>query len=130
MSIRLLCAALLLGSISAQPADMDAREMAAFFDGLIEGQIKSHHFAGAVVVVVRDEHIFFERGYGYSDFAARQSVDPKRTLFRVGSNSKLFLWTAVMQLVEEGKLDLHTDVNQYLKGVQIPATFSAPITLA
>ena len=45
------------------------------------------------------------------------------------SVSKLVTWTAVMQLVEQGKLDLHTDVNQYLDTLQIPATHPAPITL-
>ncbi|HCS48978.1 MAG TPA: hypothetical protein DIW61_12275, partial [Candidatus Aminicenantes bacterium] len=52
-----------------------------------------------------------------------------RTLFRIASISKLFTWTAVMQLVEQGKLDLNTDVNTYLKDVQIPPTFPQPITL-
>src|SRR5262249_33670254 len=56
-------------------------------------------------------------------------VDPERTMFRIGSISKLFTWTAVMQQVEEGKLDLDADVNKYLKDVAIPATFDQPITL-
>ncbi len=89
----------------------------------------AHHFAGAVVVIVGDGRVLFKKGYGYADFAERKPVDPERTLFRVASNSKMFTWTAVMQLVEEGRLDLDTDVNRYLKGVQIPATFPEPITL-
>jgi CubicO group peptidase (beta-lactamase class C family) len=107
----------------------DVRETEGFIDGLMEAQKNAHHFAGAVVVVVRDGHVFFEKGYGYADFAERKPVDPERTLFRVASNSKMFVWTAVMQLVEQGKPDLHTDVNRYLKGVQIPPTYSEPITL-
>jgi CubicO group peptidase (beta-lactamase class C family) len=89
----------------------------------------SHHFAGAVVVIVENGQVAFEKGYGFADFAERKPVDPRRTLFRVGSNSKMFLWTAVMQLVEQGRLDLHADVNQYLNGIHIPATFPQPITL-
>src|SRR6185369_10883284 len=54
----------------------------------------------------------------------------RRTLFRVGSISKLFVWTAVMQLVEQGRVDLDADVNRYLKGVAVPATFKEPVTLA
>lgn len=115
---------------NAQPTkEWDAREVEGFVDGLMEAQKNAHHFAGAVVVVVRDGQVAFEKGYGYADFAARQPVDPKRTLFRVASNSKMFVWTSVMQLVEEGKLDLHTDVNKYLRGVQIPPTFAEPVTL-
>ena len=56
-------------------------------------------------------------------------MDPERTLFRVASNSKMFVWTAVMQLVEKNRLDLHTDVTRYLKDLKIPATFPQPITL-
>jgi CubicO group peptidase (beta-lactamase class C family) len=107
----------------------DAREAEGFMDGVMEAQQKAHHFAGAVAVIVRDGEVVFEKGYGFSDFSARKAVDPKRTLFRIASNSKMFVWTSVMQLVEDGKLDLHTDVNRYLKGLQIPDTFPEPVTL-
>ncbi len=50
------------------------------------------------------------------------------TLFRPGSISKLFTWTAVMQLVEQGKLDLDRDVNTYLD-FKVPEAFGKPITL-
>jgi CubicO group peptidase (beta-lactamase class C family) len=42
--------------------------------------------------------------------------------------SKLFTWTAIMQLVEEGRLDLDVDVNRWLD-FKIPATYAKPITL-
>ena len=71
-----------------------------FLDGVMEAQQKAHHFAGAVVVVVSDGQVVFEKGYGYSDVAGRKPVDPRRTLFRIASNSKMFVWTAVMQLVD------------------------------
>jgi len=47
------------------------------------------------------------------------------TLFRPGSISKLFTWTSVMQLVEQGKLDLDRDVNDYLD-FKIPVAFENP----
>ena len=50
-------------------------------------------------------------------------------MFRIGSVSKLFTWTAVMQLVEQGKLDLDADVNTYLTEFKIPETYPEPITL-
>jgi len=125
-----LPAFVILAALSASAADQwDGRETEGFIDGVMEAQQKAHHFAGAVVVIVRDGDVVFEKGYGFSDFSARKPVDPKRTLFRIASNSKMFVWTSVMQLVEQGKLDLHTDVNRYLKGVQIPDTFPEPITL-
>jgi CubicO group peptidase (beta-lactamase class C family) len=106
-----------------------APEWESFIDGVIAAQQKVHHFAGAVVVVVSDGQVAFKKGYGYADFADRRPVDPSRTLFRVASNSKMFVWTSVMQLVEQGKLDLHTDVNRYLTGLQVPPTFPEPITV-
>jgi len=113
---------------AAQP-DAAADTWEPFIDGILAAQTQTHHYAGAVVVIVSDGRIAFAKGYGFADFAGRTPVDPRRTLFRVGSNSKMFLWTAVMQLVEQGRLDLHTDVNRYLNGVQVPATFPQPITL-
>ena len=70
--------------------------------------------AGAVVVVVKDGQTLLQKGYGYADVAAHKPVDPETTMFRTGSVSKLTTWTAVMQLVEQGKLDLDADVNGYL----------------
>ena len=82
----------------------------------------------AVVVVVKDGKILFEKGYGYSDVAKRKPVDPESTLFRPGSVSKLFTWTAVMQLVEQGKIDLDADVNKYLD-FEIPPLDGKPVTM-
>jgi len=84
--------------------------------------------AGAVVVVVKDGKVLVEKGYGYSDLGKRAPVDPERTLFRPGSVSKLFTWTALMQLVEEGKVDLDTDVNKYID-FKIPERNGKPITV-
>ena len=56
------------------------------------------------------------------------TVSPDSTLFRPGSISKLFTWTAVMQLVQQGKLDLDRDINDYLD-FKIPPAFGKPITL-
>ena len=44
----------------------------------------------------------------------KSRVDPERTLFRAGSVAKLITHTAVMQLVEQGKLDLDGDIAKYL----------------
>ena len=72
--------------------------------------------------------MLFAKGYGYADLAKRTPITADGTLFRIGSTSKLFTWTAVMQLVEQGKLTLDTDVNQYLD-FKIPPYEGKPITL-
>jgi CubicO group peptidase (beta-lactamase class C family) len=67
---------------------------------------------------------------GYADIANRTPVDPETTLFNIGSITKLFTWTSVMQLVEEGKIDLDADVNTYLKDFSIPDTYPGqPVTM-
>jgi CubicO group peptidase (beta-lactamase class C family) len=106
----------------------DPAEIEAFLDGLMSAQMADHDVAGATVSVVRDGRLLFAKGYGWSDVAEREPVDPARTLFRIGSVTKLFTWTAVMQLVEQGALDLDRDVNDYLD-FRIPDTYEQPITL-
>ena len=91
-------------------------------------QIEHADIAGAVVAVVKDGKLLFAKGYGYSDYEKKIPVSPVNTLFRPGSISKLFTWTSVMQLVEQGKLDLDRDVNTYID-FNVPATFGKLTTL-
>lgn len=103
-------------------------DLESFLDGYMPYAIRSGEVAGAVVVVVKDGQILLQKGYGVSDVKADAPVDPATTMFRIGSVSKLFTWTAVMQLVEQGKLDLDADVNQYLD-FKIPPRDGKPVTL-
>ncbi len=129
--LAILCAGLAPTAMAAGPTGpADPRELEAFFDGYLAAQMEARHLPGATVAVVKDGALFFAKGYGYADVAQQTPVDPERTLFHAGSVSKLFTWTAVMQLVEAGRLDLDADVNTYLKDLQIPATYPQPITLA
>jgi len=107
----------------------DPSEFEAYLDGLMAGHQDAYPYAGAVVSVVADGKVYFQKGYGFADMATREPVDPERTLFRIGSVSKLFTWTAIMQLLEEGKLDLDADVNTYLADLNVPETFDDPVTL-
>ncbi|WP_158238348.1 MULTISPECIES: serine hydrolase domain-containing protein [Luteimonas] len=100
----------------------------AWLDGFFPYALAAGDIAGAVVVVVKDGEVLLQKGYGHADIAKGTPVDPAATLFRPGSVSKLFTWTAVMQLVEQGKLDLDADVNQYLD-FEIPARDGTPLTL-
>ena len=108
--------------------ELTATDLEAFLDGLIPLQIERDDIAGAVVAVVKDGNVLFEKGYGYADVARKIPVSPQTTLFRPGSISKLFTWTSVMQLVEEGKLDLDRDVNDYID-FKIPPAYGRPITV-
>jgi CubicO group peptidase (beta-lactamase class C family) len=114
----------------AQPTtpELTSADVGAFLDGFIPSQIRRDDIAGVVVVVIKDGSILFSKGYGYSDVKKKTPVTVDSTLFRPGSISKLFTWTAVMQQVEQGKLDLDQDVNKYLD-FKIPEAFGKPITL-
>lgn len=146
LAILVLSLFLLLGSVQGVPAQTsrvvssafhqqapqgptDPKELEVFLDGVLAAQLKAHHIPGATVAVVKDGELFFAKGYGYADLENHKPVVADQTLFRPGSVSKLLTWTAVMQLIEEGKLDLNAGVNTYLKDFQIPATYTEPITL-
>ena len=104
------------------------QDFEAFLDALIPSQLQTRNIAGAVVSVVKDGQVVLQKGYGYADFEAKKPVVADQTLFRPGSISKLFTATAVMQLVEQGKLDLDRDVTDYVD-FPIPKTYPEPITL-
>src|SRR5215203_2164545 len=113
---------------SQQQGPTDPAEMKVFLDKELGREMEKHHIAGAAVSVVKDGKLFFAKGYGYADLENKIPVDPEQTNFRIGSLAKLFTWTAVMQLAEQGKLDLDADINTYLD-FRIPDTYPQPITL-
>ncbi len=116
---------------NAAPAgngQMTTADIEAFLDGVIPLQIAQQDIAGVTVSIVKDGKLLFAKGYGYADVADKKPVIADKTLFRPGSISKLFTWTAVMQLHEQGKLDFDKDVNEYLD-FKIPEAFGKPITL-
>jgi CubicO group peptidase (beta-lactamase class C family) len=107
---------------------MTAADVEAFLDGIVPLQLSRNDIAGATVAVVKDGKLLFAKGYGFADVQNKKPVSPQETLFRPGSISKLFTWTAIMQLYEQGKLDLDHDINEYLD-FKIPDAFGKPITL-
>jgi CubicO group peptidase (beta-lactamase class C family) len=111
-----------------QASDLTAADVNAWLDGFLPYALKSGDIAGADVAIVKDGAILTERGFGYADIDKQKPVDPQLTLFRPGSVSKLLTWTAVMQLVEQKKIDLDADVNQYLD-FHIPERGGKPVTM-
>jgi CubicO group peptidase (beta-lactamase class C family) len=108
--------------------ELTASDVEAFLDGVVPLQLERDDIAGAAIAIVKNGKLLFARGYGYADVEKKKRVSPQETLFRPGSVSKLFTWTAVMQLVEQGKLDLDRDVNDYLD-FKIPDAYGKAITL-
>jgi CubicO group peptidase (beta-lactamase class C family) len=105
-------------------------DLGAFFDGMIPLQLERGDIAGATVLVMKDGETLLQKGYGFSDLKAKKAVDPESSMFRLASISKLFTWIAVMQLVEQGKLDLDVGVDRYLDfPIGTNSGFDQPITL-
>ena len=107
---------------------LDRADLETWLDGMVPYALKAGDMAGAVVVVVKDGTVLLEKGYGFADVSKKVPMDPEQTMVRIGSTSKLFTWTAVMQLVEQGKLDLDRNINDYLD-FKIPEDFGKPVTL-
>ncbi len=115
--------------IPSRQGPTDRAELEAFLEGIMTAYMESNYIAGATLAVVKDGEIFFAKGYGYADVKEKKPVIADKTLFRPGSVSKLFTWTAVMQLFEQGKIDLNVDINIYLKDFKIPDTYPEPVTM-
>ena len=107
---------------------LTAADAEAWLDGYFPYALASAGIPGAVVVVVKDGGVLLSKGYGVADVAHETPVDPRTTLFRVGSISKLFTWTAVMQLVEQQRIDLDADINRYLDFI-VPPFAGRPVTM-
>lgn len=101
-----------------------------YADGLFAGLVGSGQLPGAALVIIQDGAVVHKAGYGFADIRAGIPVDPDVTRFRVASISKLFTATAVMQVVEQGKVDLNADVNTYLSSFKVGTNFPEPVTLA
>jgi CubicO group peptidase (beta-lactamase class C family) len=103
--------------------------LADFFDTAVPDRLAHDRVPGAVVSVVAGGRTVFAKGYGLADVEHNVAFDPARSLVRIASITKLFTWTAVMQQVEAGRLDLNADVNTYLTAFKIPSTYPEPVTL-
>lgn len=85
--------------------------------------------AAVSVVAIKNGEAIVNKAYGYADLEQQRKADTS-TVFEWGSTSKLLVWTSVMQLVEQGKLNLDTDIQDYLpEGFLKKLEYDAPITL-
>ncbi|MBV8308508.1 MAG: beta-lactamase family protein [Gammaproteobacteria bacterium] len=113
---------------AAEPHALEADDVRAWLAGLLPYGMQSGDIAGAVVAVVKDGKVLFQQGYGYADVEKRSPMDADSTMVRAGSTSKLFTWTAVMQLVEQDKIALDRNVDDYLDFKVSPPS-GPPITM-
>lgn len=142
-----LLVSVIFTSVQAQPPDaapstpVDMVELAPFeptreeavlegyVDGVIAAHMREHKTPAVSVSVVQNGRIVFAKAYGEADVEEHIAADGVDSLFRIGSVSKTFIWTAIMMLHERGLMDLDEDVNVYLKDVVVPEAFGAPVTM-
>jgi CubicO group peptidase (beta-lactamase class C family) len=104
-------------------------DVEAFLDGIISSQLEEYRIPAATVSLVVGNEVLLSKGYGRYDVEVEEHPDPVQTIFRAGSVSKLFIWTALAQLAEKGKLEFDRDVNTYLEEVEVPERYDRPVTL-
>jgi CubicO group peptidase (beta-lactamase class C family) len=120
--------ALVLALMALTSTVADGQELQADLDTFMAAEMTDIRVPGAVVAVVQDGKIVVAKGYGLADIASNRHVDAAATVFRLGSLTKPITAMAILQLVEAGKLDLHADVNRYLKDFRVPDAFGKPVT--
>ncbi|MEC1966532.1 beta-lactamase family protein [Bacillus cereus] len=113
-----------VASITLNPKDVEA-----FTNKVIPEKMKKENAAGVALVVVKDNQILFQKGFGFSDKEKNTPIDPKKTVFRLASISKVFTASAVMQLVEQGKIDLNKDIVNYMGGLKYQNNMGEPVTM-
>lgn len=107
----------------------DSKEVEKFADAFFNRPDIKENMAGASFVVVKGDKVLLNKGYGYADVENKKVVDPKRTVFRVASISKVITATGVMQLAEKGKIDINKNLSAYLGDVQIHNQTNTPLTM-
>lgn len=113
-------------------AELDSRLLTApALDSLLRpmfiDRMTDRYVAGAAIAVVHDGRLVYAAGFGDREVYIEDPVDPARTIFRIGSITKVLTGIAVMQLVDRGLLDLDADVNDYLPEPLVPAAFGEPV---
>lgn len=113
----------------AESTSIHKQNIGAWIDAKITKGMDSLNIAGATIIVVQNDSVLHVNGYGLADIESNTPVDFNSSIFGIGSISKTFVATAIMQLVENGKLKLDSDVNNYLTSFQLVYKFKAPITV-
>lgn len=112
------------------PSGIPENQLEDSVDNIIEKYVgKDKDIPGAAIAIVKDGEIVLEKGYGFSNLEKEVETDPQKTVFEAASISKLYTWTAVMQLVEDGKINLDRDIRHYLPDDYLELEYSNPVTM-
>ncbi|MEQ1530478.1 MAG: serine hydrolase domain-containing protein, partial [Methylococcales bacterium] len=120
---------LLTGCAASPPTKPEAMQrndysyLKTYLTWLIEQEMSAQGVEGLSIAVVDDQQIVWAKGFGHADAVNHVAATPE-TVYRVGSISKLFTDTLVMQLAEQGKLDIDKPLQTYLPDFSIKTRFA------
>ncbi len=110
------------------PQSAIARRVETYVDRFFPDHLTKTHTPGATFILVDRNGPLVLRGYGKHSYENGDPIEPDKHLFRIASITKTMTGLGVMKLVNEGKIDMDADVNEYFTRFQIPDTFAQPIT--
>ena len=110
-------------------SDIDKLLIQRIIDSVVPAAMEEYSVPGGAISVVLQDSIIYKEGFGYRNWDQKNAVDPNKTVFRVASVSKLLTTVAVLQLVDDGLVDLDTDVENYLEEIGISNSFDTKVTL-
>ena len=113
----------------SSPAQLDGPKLDERIDEIVTRHLRQSGVPGVVVAVTQGQEVVILRGWGLADIEREVAMDPHRSRLRIASLSKTFTATALAQLEDEGRVDLDTDVDEYLRHVALGRTFAEPVTL-
>lgn len=98
-------------------------------DDVANGILEQQRIPGIAIVVVKNGKTVFKNGYGFANLEEKISVDPDRTLFRIGSVSKALTFLTLTKLIDDGRLKRSDNVESFIDGISNPLDFDQPITI-
>lgn len=116
-------------TIYAQNIDTDNSDLKAWIDTQFAEGLEAFNIPGATFILMQGDSILHSNGYGIANIETKTPVNHETSIFGIASISKTFVATAIMQLVEDGKVQLDHDINTYLKTFQIEYKYGEPITI-
>ena len=126
----ILCWFFLFGTLYIQAQDsLVIQNLESALDSLFQQELQEQRIPGAALIIVKDGNVLLKKGYGFSSLGEEINyVNPDSTIFRIGSVTKSFTALALLQQIDQNRIRLQDDVNQYLNSLKIPKQFNQPIT--
>jgi len=113
-SVLINCSPKIAEDTSPEPVTVVSSFSTAQIDAIAQKLFVQEKLPGMSIMVWKDGEYIFEKGYGFANVESEIPVDPRKTVFRIGSVSKPVTAALLGKLYEEGKLDLDADIRTYI----------------